>query len=65
LPYLTAIVVSKPHLRTGKFDPENLKGFINGLQLLGMSIADHEKFAREEQRRVFDWARSQPDGAAS
>lgn len=65
LPYLTAIVVSKPHLLTGKFDPENLKGFINGLQLLGLNIADHERFAREEQLRVFDWGRSQLDETAS
>jgi len=60
LPYLTAIVVSKPNLETGKFDPENLKGFIHGVQRLGLTIADFEKFAEEEQLRVFEWGRSHP-----
>lgn len=59
LPYLTAIVVSKPNLQTGTFDPENLKGFINGLHRLGLLVADHEKFAKEEQMRVFEWGRSE------
>jgi 5-methylcytosine-specific restriction enzyme B len=60
LPYLTAIVVSKPNLDTGRFDPENLKGFTNGLRRLGLKVTDQEEYARAEQNRVFDWAQTAP-----
>jgi len=57
LPYLTAIVVSKPNLTTGRFDPENLRGFVNGLRRLGLSVTNPEEFAQAEQTRVFNWAK--------
>ncbi len=65
LPYLTAIVVSKPNLQTGKFDADNLKGFIKCMRRLKLVIVDEEKFAKEEQGRVFKWGRLQSEQTKS
>jgi hypothetical protein len=58
LPLLTAIVVNKQNLKTGDLEPDSLKGFIAGARKLGIPIADEKGFLREQQRLVFEWARS-------
>jgi hypothetical protein len=55
-PMLSAIVVNQPNRRTGKMEPETLKGFIAAARDLGYSVTDEEGFLREQQDRVFAWA---------
>jgi hypothetical protein len=59
-PMLSAIVVNKQNLATGRMDPDTLKGFIAAARDLDFSIVDEESFLREQQRRVFEWARNRP-----
>jgi hypothetical protein len=54
---VSAIVVNKQHVATGKMEPETLKGFIAAARDLGLPVTDEESFLREQQDRVFDWAR--------
>jgi hypothetical protein len=58
-PMLSAVVVNKPNVATGKMDPETLKGFIRAAQALGHVIVDQEAFLKEQQNRVFRWATSE------
>jgi len=57
-PMLSAVVVNKPNRHTGTMEPETLKGFIAAARDLGYSVTDEEGFLREQQRRVFAWAKS-------
>ena len=59
MPFLTAIVVPIPNLETGKQKPETLKGFVAGVQRLGVSVINEDDYMEKEQQRVFDWARAQ------
>ena len=61
IPFLTAIVVPKPNLVSGKQDADTLKGFVAGIERLGLPVTAEEDFLRQEQRRVFDWASKQAD----
>ena len=61
LPFLTAIVVPKPNVKTGKQDDETLQGFIAGIERLGVAVTSADKFMEEEQQRVFDWGRRQTE----
>jgi hypothetical protein len=56
-PMLSAIVVNKPNVASGRMEPETLKGFIAAAKELGLSITDEEAFLRDQQERVFEWAR--------
>jgi hypothetical protein len=38
-------------------EQETLKGFIAAARELALSITDEETFLREQQRRVFEWAK--------
>jgi hypothetical protein len=58
-PLLSAIVVNKPNVATGDMEPSTLKGFVGGARALKIPIADEIMFLREEQQRVFSWARSE------
>jgi hypothetical protein len=55
---LSAVVVNKQNVASGSMEPETLKGFIAAARELGFSITDEETFLREQQRRVFEWAKS-------
>jgi hypothetical protein len=57
-PMLSAIVVNQGNVTTGQMEPNTLKGFVAAAKDLGFSITDEEAFLREQQRRVFEWARS-------
>jgi hypothetical protein len=56
-PMLSAVVVNKQNVASGKMEQETLKGFIAAARKLGFSITDEEVFLREQQRRVFEWAK--------
>jgi hypothetical protein len=56
-PMLSAIVVNKPNVASGRMEPETLKGFIAAARELGLSITDEEAFLRDQQERVFEWAK--------
>jgi hypothetical protein len=55
-PMLSAVVVNKPNVGTGKMEPETLKGFIAAAHDLGYAVTDEEAFLREQQDKVFAWA---------
>jgi hypothetical protein len=55
-PMLSAIVVNKPNVGSGKMEPETLKGFIAAAHDLDYVITDEEAFLREQQAKVFAWA---------
>ena len=57
-PLLSAIVVNKPNVATGKMEPETLKGFIAAARELDYPILDEEAFLREQQERVSPWAQT-------
>ena len=54
-----AIVVNKPNTATGQMEPGALKGFIGAARLLGYPIVDEEASLKEQQARVFAWAREE------
>lgn len=61
-PVLSAIVVSKDERATGRFTETGLQGFLAAARSVGLNVGDDpEAFAREEQRKVFEWARTAPD----
>ena len=55
---LSAIVVNKPNVASGRMEPETLNGFIAAAQELGLSITDEETFLRDQQQLVFRWGRN-------
>ena len=60
-PMLSAVVVNKPNVATGKMDPDKLDGFVTAARALGYTVDDAMVFLKEQQQRVFDWAREQAD----
>jgi hypothetical protein len=48
-PMLSAVVVNRPNVATGRMEPETLKGFLAAARELGFSITDGEAFLREQQ----------------
>lgn len=56
-PMVSAIVVNKPNVATGRMEPETLKGFVAAARDLGHVVIDVEGFLRDQQARVFAWAR--------
>jgi hypothetical protein len=56
-PMLSAIVVNKPNVSSGKMDPPTLKGFVGAARELGYEVTDDEAFLKEQQERVFAWAK--------
>jgi hypothetical protein len=56
-PMLSAIVVNKPNVASGNMEPETLKGFIAAAKELGLSVTNEERFLRDQQERVFQWAK--------
>lgn len=58
-PMLSAIVVNKPNVTTGRMEPETLKGFIAAARDLEYDIGDDEEaFLREQQEKVFAWVQA-------
>lgn len=55
-PMLSAIVVNKPNVKSGKMEPDTLQGFVAAARELGHEVTDESAFLREQQERVFEWA---------
>jgi hypothetical protein len=62
-PMITAIVVNQEHLQTGVMVDRTLPGFVNAVRkLTSVDIGPEPAlFVRNEQRKVFDFAREHPD----
>jgi len=60
-PYLSAIVVTKENMETGKLDGNALEGFLSALGSLGVDVDDPENFVSEQQSKIFEWAKSAPE----
>lgn len=60
-PVLGSIVVTKPEIDTGTFTESSKNGFVNAARDLGYEIENPEVFIREQQKRVFAWAKNAPD----
>ena len=62
-PMLSAVVVNRSNVATGRMEPDTLRGFIRAARDLGYVVTDEEAFLKEQQERVFAWAQeSSPAG---
>jgi hypothetical protein len=55
----SSIVVNQPNKETGHMEPETLKGFVGAARLLGVPVVNEQRFLEEQQKKVFEWAKSQ------
>jgi len=53
----SAIVVNKPNVGTGRMEPDALRGFVAAARLLDYPVTE-QAFLKEQQARVFAWAKS-------
>lgn len=58
-PLLSSIVVNQNNLQTGDLEPSSLKGFIAAAHILKIPVTGEEAFLREQQRKVFEWGKTQ------
>lgn len=58
-PLLSSIVVNKDNLKDGLLEPLSLTGFIKAAESLGYQITNGTAFLRDQQRRTFEWGRTQ------
>jgi hypothetical protein len=58
-------VVNTPNIATGKMERPTLKGFTAAARLLDYPVTDEDAFLKEQQARVFAWARSKPPSNAN
>jgi hypothetical protein len=56
-PMLSSIVVNKKNLESGELELSAMKGFISAAHTLGYKITDEKQFVRDQQLRVFAWAK--------
>jgi hypothetical protein len=58
MPLLSSIVVNQPGLESGEMHSNSLSGFVRGVEdATGVRIKNAAQFLREEQARVFAWAK--------
>jgi hypothetical protein len=63
-PLLSAIVVNRGGVATGRMEPRALAGFTAMARRLGVAVGPAPAdFLAREQARVFDWARTERDHA--
>ncbi|MGG5821837.1 hypothetical protein [Falsiroseomonas sp. HW251] len=55
-PLLSAIVVNKHLVASGRMEGRTLAGFTAMVVRLGVRVRDPVAFLRDEQQKVFDWA---------
>ena len=55
-PMLSAVVVNKKHLDSGKMEPSTIKGFADAAKWLGHDVDDPENFLNRQQEECFEWA---------
>lgn len=59
LPMLSAIVVNKPNVKTGKMEPDALKDFVSAARDLKYTVTDEQEFLQQQQEEVFRWGSAQ------
>lgn len=60
-PLLSAIVVNKEDLESGKLAGKAREGFISAARGSGYDVSDPDAFVESQQRKLFDWAPAAPD----
>ncbi|MCP5299077.1 MAG: AAA family ATPase [Chromatiaceae bacterium] len=60
-PMLSAIVVNKQNLDSGEISGNALDGFLGAAEMIGEHVGNPANFVREQQRQVFEWAKTAPD----
>jgi len=60
-PLLSAIVVNKDQVDSGALEGESLAGFIAAADMVGLKVDEPQTFLRDQQKAVFDWAKTAPD----
>lgn len=60
-PLLTAIVVNKGSVDTGRLEGDALAGFLAAVKKLGFPVDDPQAFLHQQQQDVFEWAETAPD----
>ncbi len=63
-PLLSAIVVRQGDVETGKLEGESLAGFLAAVKMVGIKVDDPKAFYRDQQKAVFEWAKTAPDELA-
>ena len=59
-PLLSAIVVTKENLESGKLDGTSLEGFLSAANIVGIKVDDPQAFVRDQQQKVFEWVAAAP-----
>jgi 5-methylcytosine-specific restriction protein B len=59
-PLLSAIVVNKEDVTTGKLEGTSRDGLLSAAKEVGITVDDPEKFVEEQQKKVFEWAPTSP-----
>lgn len=60
-PMLSAIVVSKDAIATGRLEGGALEGFLAAARTVGHEVQDPQVFLADQQERVFGWASGAPE----
>lgn len=60
-PLPSSIVVPKGDVATGKLDGTAREGLIAAAKDVGLVVGDPEEFVKEQQRKVFEWAKTAPE----
>ncbi|RUU07490.1 hypothetical protein EOD08_38345, partial [Mesorhizobium sp. M6A.T.Ca.TU.002.02.2.1] len=60
-PLISAIVVSKENVETGRLEGESLAGFMAAVAKVGLTVDDPQAFLHEQQKAVFEWSKTAPD----
>lgn len=63
-PLLSAVVVNQSSIATGELEPSALRGFVEAARGLGYNVVDEIGFLKEQQAKVFEWARLPIEGDA-
>jgi 5-methylcytosine-specific restriction protein B len=60
-PMLSAIVVNKEDIDTGKLDGSAREGLLSAARSIGIKVGDPEQFVKDQQQKVFAWAKNAPE----
>jgi 5-methylcytosine-specific restriction protein B len=60
-PMPSAIVVNKENVESGTLEGSARDGFIAAARDIGLTIADPAQFVKEQQQKVFAWAKTAPE----
>jgi 5-methylcytosine-specific restriction protein B len=63
-PLITAVVVNKQNILSGKLEEKSLSGFVSGARGLGYDVGDNDRhaFLEEQQRETFAFAKTYQGG---